>query len=404
MTSDRHSRPTRIIYCNQVDPEEQTGQGTHEKEMTALLLNDPEVDGFYVGQAPTSRSLLEDHPRATLIPIKKTAVGYISYQLRLFIALSSILAKQRTNTIIFLRYAPAMISPLLVSLIFRVPLVIRTGPVLRNLDVYEKRVGPLLKSAIFIVSALHYKRAKRVVVVTSTIKDYLIKNYKINPNKVVVSGNGCNTSTFTILPPDCIPGLIKDIAPNSKLVMFAGSFYQDTGIQDLVNSLILLLTSKSTPLNVVGVMMGDGPLKESLERAVQSNGLSEKIIFTGRLPQVEVNKYLNRASICVVPFNKLGLEQTGSAAIKVFEYLAAGAPVLATEHPDHEFIEQFGLGALCAPDDLVSMTSKIIEMVEKDPNDQYEKYTRRSFVTSNYTWTASYRRLRSILDDALSNS
>ena len=135
----------KIIYCNQVDPSEETGQGTHEKEILSLLLNDNEVCGHYVGQKPSKKSFLSSHPFAVTLKLNKSTLGFLLYQWRLFFSLFKLLLKDRSKAVIFLRYAPSMISPLLISLIFSVPLIIRTGPIIRNLAIYKGNVNPLLK-------------------------------------------------------------------------------------------------------------------------------------------------------------------------------------------------------------------------------------------------------------------
>lgn len=391
------SNRIRIIYCNQVDPSEQTGQGTHEREMSALLLNDPEVEGFYVGQAPSGPSHLIGHPKATLLNIRKNVIGFASYQLRLLFVLLKIVLEKRSRTIIFLRYAPTMIAPLLISWIFRVPMVVRTGPVLRNLDAYKKNVSGLTRRIIYYLSMLHYKQAKKIIVVTSTIKNYIATTYGIRRDKIIISGNGCNISEFKIIPQDEEPAILKGFASNTKFIMFAGSFFEDTGIRDLVNALMKLLEAEHLDKRLIGVLMGDGPLREELQSEVQKRGFARQIIFTGRVSQMDVNRYLNRATLCVVPFNRLGLEQTGSAAVKLYEYLAVGAPVLATKHADHQFIEEFDLGTLCEADDPTSMALSIRELVDQSPNSPEQKKQRRLFVINNGTWNIRYNNIKRIL-------
>ena len=106
--------------------------------------------------------------------------------------------------------------------------------------------------------------------------------------------------------------------------------------------------------------------------------------------------FINRATLCVVPFTKVALNQTGSAALKVMEYLAGGANVLATRHSDHSFIEEFKLGALCEPDNPENMAEMIHKLLDDNLNTKCDKQYRRDFVLKNGTWDNTYKTMKDL--------
>jgi len=114
--------------------------------------------------------------------------------------------------------------------------------------------------------------------------------------------------------------MIPDGAQNNR-VGFVGSFFEDTGIQDLVKALIILNREKP----VQGVFVGDGPLIKE----VKEIGLEDRILFPGRKPQEYINTVLIISGVAVVPFNLQRLNEIGSAALKVYEYFATGINVFA---------------------------------------------------------------------------
>ena len=59
----------RLIYCNQVDLTEKSGQGTHEKEISDFLLADESVEGFYVGQKPKCDHHYDSDENVFFLPI-----------------------------------------------------------------------------------------------------------------------------------------------------------------------------------------------------------------------------------------------------------------------------------------------------------------------------------------------
>jgi glycosyltransferase involved in cell wall biosynthesis len=388
----------RIIYCNQVDLTELSGQGTHEKEISRHLLADESVDGFYVGQKPKQTDHeYENYPNVVFIPLSKNLAGFALYQFRLFNALRKLIRTE--GAVIFLRYSPTMIAPLIIAILYRVPLVVRTGPTLRNLDVYEKKVNPVTRMIIKWLSSAHFYRANKVVVVTRIIADFICRTYKLPREKITISGNGCNPSIFRILGKLEIP-LWLQAFEGRRLVTFLGSFHSDTGVDDLAEALILLC--RKFP-EVSAVLAGDGPLRRAVIDRIDSSGYQDRILVPGKITQEKACQFLNVSKLAVVPFNQEGLTETGSAAVKCYEYLATGVPVLATRHSDHEFLQEHNLGELCDSDDPVAMADAIEVMLAKR-EDSNSKTRRREYALQNGTWHAAYGRIKAICQNVVLSS
>jgi glycosyltransferase involved in cell wall biosynthesis len=378
----------RMIYTNQVDLTERTGQGTHEKEISRLLLNDLTIEGIYVGQKPPEKHEYDDRENVFLLSLNKTFFGYFWYQVRLFLILAKLSGAK--DTVIFQRYAPAMIAPALVSFFYKVPMVTRTGPVIRNLGVYDKPTNLLFKATLNLFVKFNYHVSRYLVVVTETIKHYVLKNYNLKKNKIIISGNGFNPAIFK---------LDSDYSstPENIFVFFCGSFHKDTGVDDLLEAIFILAKKMGGERRCV--LAGDGPLKTQLQERYKSSQCNWEVIFPGRVSQQNINQFLNQSRVGVVPFNTMGLSETGSAAVKIFEYLASGTPVVATRHSDHEFIEINELGSLCNPDDPFDMAACLESY--GDVMTTYNKDRFVQFALDNGTWEKSYKSLRKICRMAL---
>jgi len=373
----------KLIYTNQVDLTERTGQGTHEKEISALLLDDLSIEGVYVGQKPESSYVYDDKERTYFLVLNKTVLGYILYQIKLFFILIKLCKFE--NVVIFQRYAPAMIAPAIVSYIFKIPLVTRTGPTIRNLGVYEKPNNAVFKFLLNILIKFNYKVSSAVVVVTQTIKKYLLDNYTLNSEKIIVVSNGFNPEVFRLNEDSSNPS-----SSNNYFIFFAGSFHKDTGIDDLVEAILILAERLGGQKTCI--LAGDGPLRRVLQQRVLDSECKWDIKFPGRILQQELNSLLNQSAVGVVPFNTLGLTETGSAAVKVFEYLATGTPVVATRHSDHEFIEVNALGLLCNPDDPDDMANCLINFAGGEFG--FDKRYLSAYAIKHGTWRRSYEMLK----------
>lgn len=77
-------------------------------------------------------------------------------------------------------------------------------------------------------------------------------------------------------------------------------------------------------------------------------GLSERVIFTGRLPLPEALGWVKRADVCLSPFMMDPAQQVATPT-KLVEYLAMGRPVVATVHYDqNEVVAESGTGFITA--------------------------------------------------------
>lgn len=140
---------------------------------------------------------------------------------------------------------------------------------------------------------------------------------------------GADTERFVPKAAGALPWT-KD--PGTIDCVFAGAFRTWHGAIQLVEAIRLLHAEGQTAFR--GVLIGDGPKRPAAERAAA--GL-DRIIFTGRIAHDRMPAVLAAADIGVAPFDvaqhsplTLGFYWS---PLKVFEYMAAGLPVVAPAIP-----------------------------------------------------------------------
>ena len=133
---------------------------------------------------------------------------------------------------------------------------------------------------------------------THAVRHYLISK-GVDSDKILVLPNGVDTKRFQPIPEDEM--LKSDLGLGSgPIVGYVGSFVKYEGLDILIDAFHKLsLKYEDARL----LMVGDGVIRTSLENQVQSLGLQEKVVFTGRVPHDDVNKY--HSLIDIAPF--LGL-------------------------------------------------------------------------------------------------
>ena len=107
-------------------------------------------------------------------------------------------------------------------------------------------------------------------------------------------------------------------------IIYAGSLFGWKGVDDLVDAMAWLVDHRVTIV---------GGSSEQIERlqSRQSAGGGE-IFFTGQLQQHEVQRLLANACIAVLP-NRPDPDSQFTSPLKLFEYMASGCAVIATDLP-----------------------------------------------------------------------
>jgi len=79
------------------------------------------------------------------------------------------------------------------------------------------------------------------------------------------------------------------------------------------------------------LIVGDGPMRESVEQFVKEKGLSSQVNFVGWVAHRDVANYIEAADICIFPrlWTSFSPYTSPENILKIGEYLALGKPVVA---------------------------------------------------------------------------
>lgn len=116
-----------------------------------------------------------------------------------------------------------------------------------------------------------------------------------------------------------------------KTIVYMGILAHIQGVQLIVEALPGILQSMP---DVRLIIIGSGPLEETLKRMVEENNLSGHVRFTGLINDEEVNSILCKCALGIAPyFPDPYSTKRGSDPTKPKMYLACGLPVVITRVP-----------------------------------------------------------------------
>ena len=118
---------------------------------------------------------------------------------------------------------------------------------------------------------------------------------------------------------DRLPLSVKENAGQIRLI-FVGRLSAEKGLSGLMEAMSLMKSGTPSKL----VIVGDGPLRASLERQCHALGLSQRIEFLGRLPESDTIMEIARSDVLVLPSFMEGLP------VVLMEAMGLGIPVVAS--------------------------------------------------------------------------
>jgi glycosyltransferase involved in cell wall biosynthesis len=238
------------------------------------------------------------------------------------------------------------------------------------------------------LSNLALRQVDLVVVLTDGLRDHVIAEYGLPPDRVKVIPSGTDTDLFG--PADraeCRRRL--GLPADADLIGFIGSFYRYQGLDILID--VLPSVQKRRPQARL-LFVGDGEERDPLRIRAERLGLAKSIIWQGRVPYQDVPNWIGAMDVCVAPFRA---DRGETSPVKLFDALSCGRPVVATAIPSvvGMFSEEQGvvLVPLAEPE---ALAEAIVRVLENREWTVVLGERGRRFVEERYSWAALLRRLR----------
>jgi len=128
--------------------------------------------------------------------------------------------------------------------------------------------------------------------------------------------------------------------PGKKVILYQGALNFGRGLEWVIDAMPQVE-------NAVLVIIGDGGIFNDLKERVNNLNLSEKVFFLGRISGSELYKYTPSADLGLCLLKNRGLNYYYSLPNRIFDYLHAGVPVLATDFPEiANIVRNYNTGAL----------------------------------------------------------
>lgn len=229
-----------------------------------------------------------------------------------------------------------------------------------------------------------WQRADGYVTITRALAADLSTRFGVRA-RVLVAPDGAR-----LAPANQAPSRDHDDVPTAT---YAGHLYAWKGVDTLVAAAAFLPAAR---IRIVGGMPGE-PDQARLRAKAEALGVSARVEFVGYVPPPEVSAWLTRSDVLVLPNIDTSVSARYTSPLKLFEYMAAGRPIVASRLPALEEVLTDGLNALLVPPGDASALASAISRLVTDPALAAALAAQAKRDVANYSWARRAERLEELL-------
>jgi glycosyltransferase involved in cell wall biosynthesis len=297
--------------------------------------------------------------------------------------------------IVYIRDIKFTILPVLLSRLNNVPCILEVNGLLDE-ALNVRRVSAW---TFWILNTFHrwnIRNAGHIVTVTNGIRKEILLRYGISNEKISIINNGVDLTQFS--PMDKKLAIKKTgLSQAYKYIGFIGGLFPWHGLDQLIEAAPHVLKNEPRARFVI---VGAGLMEQRLKKMLSFRNLQRKFIFTGSVPFHMVPSYINAFDVCIVFFKKV--RKDPGDPIKLYEYLACGRPVVASDVPGYgDIVKSANAGISVNSSDPIVTAEAILKLLRD--NDKANDMGKRGLqkAQESFSWEKKVRETEQIMGTVL---
>ncbi len=186
---------------------------------------------------------------------------------------------------------------------------------------------------------------------------------------------------------------LSQIKQDGKLIVgYAGAHGLANGLHTLIDAAALL---RSYPVSFV--LVGHGPVKETLERAVLQNGL-QNVLFLDSVDRSAIPELLASMDILYIGLKNEPLFRFGISPNKLMDYMMAGKPIIHAIDAGNDLVAEADCGISVAPEDPNAVAGAVIKLMDMTiPEREQMGLKGKEYVKANHDYSVLAGRYLEVL-------
>lgn len=235
------------------------------------------------------------------------------------------------------------------------------------------------------------RRVGTVIAITGALAEDL-RLLGADPEHLLVAHDGIRAARFEAMPDRAEARRLLGWPEQAFIVGYVGRLQTlalDKGVSGLIDALRQV---EGASLALVG---GPDDNAEQLRARWLRFGLpAENFLYAGQVPPNDVPLYLSAFDVCAMPHPKNTHFARHTSPLKLFEYMAARRPIVASDLPGFAEVVRDGTSALLVPPGDTAALAEAITRLRDNPGlRQFLADTAYKRVMSRYTWAERARQI-----------
>lgn len=246
-----------------------------------------------------------------------------------------------------------------------------------------KTDSPLMAPFFRLTERFILSSAKRVIVVSSIMKEMVAQCYRIPKEKILVVSDGTDATMFN---PKVTGTKVRSLykLDESPVLIYHGDIKPPDGVDILLSAFRrVLATMPNAKLLILG---GGGTYFEGLKEFVKNLGLDSSVIFTGWVPHQVVPEFIAATDVGVLPL-RATLNHNCYVSFKLFEYWGVGKPIVVSKvKAISEIVKERVNGILVQPEDEADLARGLLFLLKHPEEAKVIGQNGRKLVEDDYNW------------------
>jgi glycosyltransferase involved in cell wall biosynthesis len=226
------------------------------------------------------------------------------------------------------------------------------------------------------------------------VSEELARRVRLIPGgETAVVSNGVDAAAFAQLPGRIGARRALGLPEDAPAVGFLGSFRPWHGLEIAIEAL------RELPSGLL-LIAGDGEIRPALEARAIEAGVADRVRWLGWVRHQQVPRFLATLDVAILPYP--ALRDFAFSPLKLYEYLAAGVPVVASDVGQvREALDGGRLGTLVRPGDAGALAEGIRTVLANRERSRALAAVARKRALKEHSWDERVQRLAQLFADRL---
>ena len=224
-------------------------------------------------------------------------------------------------------------------------------------------------------------RLTAIVTISAYLKEIYCGKHGLPSGKVLVAPDGVDLSSFSQCPGKRELRHRFAVDRDAKIATYAGHLYENRGIEEIFRCAELMP-------DVLFLIVGGFPEHVTERRSEVDQRQLRNVIVKGFVPNRDIPGILQMSDVLLMPYSRQVDTVKWMSPLKMFEYMAARRPIVASSLPSIRDVLRNGINAVLVEPDSAEDLKRGIECALKD-DDYCANISRKANAdVQKYSWDA----------------